>query len=184
MIFILFSRWVYASPDLFVPGHSMLPAWRHNHRRDRVPSFHSSSRSPSANSAEPRNRRRNNSTISRGNLAAMHRLPQLHAIPHGGQFLTALTQGANAQRLHAKISLRTTAALWNRIAEPGCNVTFIFQAIQRPVQRADSQRAPGALLNFLADRHSVCVFTQAQNGQQYNLLKFSEMLARGHLCSA
>src|ERR1022692_2664486 len=184
MRFILFPRCGYALWVLSVPSHIMLRAWRHSHRRVPVPAFHSSIRSPKANSAGRRNRSRNSSTMSRGNLAAMHHLRQFHTVPHGGQLLAALAEGADAQRLDSKISLRTSSALRNRIAEPGSDVAFVFQAIECPVQRADGQRSLGSFLNFLAYRHAICIFTQPKNGQQYDLLKFPEMFARRHLCSA
>ncbi|HEY6325505.1 MAG TPA: lantibiotic dehydratase [Candidatus Cybelea sp.] len=109
-------------------------------REDRVQryAFDTYDQSPKTNSWERGDRKRSSQAMRRGNLAAMHRLRQFHAIPHGGQLLPALTESADAQRLNAKIPLGASTALGNRVAEPGRDVAFVFQPIERAVERADS----------------------------------------------
>src|SRR4029077_17122657 len=118
---------------------------------------------------------RKSQSSRRGSLRAMSH-PSLETFPHGGQRVAALPQRTDAGRCNLEVALGAAAARRNRIAEPGSDVTLVFQPIERPVQRAHGQRPAGTLLDLLTDGHAVRVIAEPEHGEEDDLLKFAEAL--------
>src|SRR5471032_3573400 len=90
-------------------------------------------------------------------------------------------QGPDAQRFDAEVALRPAAALRHRIAEPGRNIAFFFQAIERAIQRTDGDGSAGAIFDFAPHGNAVGILPESEDGEECDLLEFAQMLARRHM---
>src|SRR5471030_3069649 len=161
-------------------GIIVLSACFHSHKRVRPPVVNSSIRSP-ATASSPRARNR----MRRGSLGYMRSLlgcrSQVHAVPHCHQIAMTHVQGPDDQWFDAEVALRPAAALRHGIAEPGRNIAFFFQAIERAIQRTDGDGSAGAIFDFAPQGNAVGILPESEDGEECDLLEFAQMLARRHM---
>ena len=71
------------------------------------------------------------------------------------------------------MALRPCTADGAGLAHEGRHQTLVFQAVECRIDSAQGYGAAGALLDFSANRYSVCILTQPHQGQQHHLLEFT-----------
>src|SRR5687768_1967460 len=91
-----------------------------------------------------------------------------------------LRDGADAARGHREIAPGPSTALRRRIAVARRGQPLLFEAVQRRVEGAGRRVALRTLGNLPTNGHPIRIVTEAQDGQQHNLLELAEGSRRPH----
>src|SRR5215471_4764582 len=95
-----------------------------------------------------------------------------------------LLQGALAESFEPVAALGASPALGGGIGEPGCDEAFIFQPVERDVDRTEGDLfRPREFLNFGMDGNSVSIVVQGKDRGKHQLLELAQGIESSHLCN-
>src|SRR6185437_7429883 len=90
-----------------------------------------------------------------------------HCFVEGLRFLHSLGRYANQ-------AFGTTTAFRRGISHPGFQQAFLFQPLDRRVERSEGARAAGGFFNLFADRDAVGAVAESRGGRDQQVFEFAE----------
>ena len=75
---------------------------------------------------------------------------------------------------HSDQAFRPAATLWRGLTQARLNQAFLFEAVESRVKGARRRFAASASGDFSENSHSISVFAEPEDCQQYNLLELAQ----------